>query len=327
MQNQGPFEMPVDSAEIARFVGVATFMRSPLIDDFSRVDIGLVGIPFDLGLAYRPGARHAPAAVREASRVIRRGNCSTGVFPFELCQVADVGDVVCHPYNYDEAIKAMEVFIRDLREHGANPVACGGDHVITLPILRGLADLAPLAVVQFDSHSDTFDEFYGCRVNHATTMRRAAEEGLINPARCIQVGLRGSMWDRDDLQGARDLGIHVVTYDDYEAMGRAAAIAEIKRVVGDGPVYVTYDVDALDPSQAPGTAVLEPGGFTMRDSQVIIRSLTGLKVVGGDVSEVSPLLDPTGITAHNAANLMFEILCLVARSKAAEVGAPDAELA
>jgi guanidinopropionase len=306
------FEQPVDSGQVARFVDIATFMRAPQIDDLARVDIGLFGIPFDLGLAYRPGARHAPAAVREASRVIRRVNPTTGVNPFERCQVADVGDVNCHPYDYDAAIDAMTAFVRRLREHGVAPLACGGDHIITLPCLRGLYDGTPLALVQFDSHSDTLDTFYGRRVTHATTIRRAHEEGLIDASRSVQIGLRGSLWDGSDFDYARDAGMRVITYDDYEAMGRDAAIAEIRRVVGGHPCYVTYDIDGLDPTQAPGTAVLEPGGFSMRDSQVILRSMTGLDVVGGDVAEVSPPLDVGGITVTNAANLLFEILCLMA---------------
>jgi guanidinopropionase len=309
------YELPIDSGQVARFVDIATFMRAPRIADLDRVDIGLFGIPFDLGLAYRPGSRHAPAAVREASRVIRRVNPTTGVNPFATCQVADVGDVNCHPYDYEGSIDAMTAFVRELREHGVAPLACGGDHLITLPCLRGLYDGTPFGLVQFDSHSDTLDEFYGRKVTHATTIRRAHEEGLIDPARCVQIGLRGTLWDGEDFDYATSSGMRVITYDEYDAMGRDAAIAEIRRVVGDGPTYVTYDIDGLDPTYAPGTAVLEPGGFSMRDSQVILRGMTGLNVVGGDVSEVSPPLDVGTITVTNGANLLFEILCLMAAAR------------
>lgn len=305
-------ELPVDSGTVARFVGVATFMRAPLIEDLARVDVGLVGVPFDLGLAYRPGSRHGPAQVREASRLIRRINPTTGVFPFELCQVADVGDVVTHPLDLLGSIDAIAAFFGRLREHDVRPVAMGGDHSITLPILRGLFAGTPFGVVQIDSHADTLDEFYGTKVNHATSFRRATEEGLIDPKRVVQVGLRGTQWGRDDIAFSLAAGMRCITYDEYEAMGRAAVIAEINRVVGDGPTYVSFDVDGLDPSYAPGTAVPEPGGLSMRDAQVILRSLTGLNIIGGDVVEVSPPLDPTGLTAVHAANLMFEILCLVA---------------
>ena len=305
-------ELPIDSGDVARFVAMASFMRAPQIADLARVDIALFGIPFDLGLAYRPGSRHGPAAIREASRVIRRVNPTTGVNPFALCQVADVGDVNVHPYDLDASVDLMTAFVRTLRAHGARPLACGGDHLITLPVLRGLYDGTPLGVVQFDSHSDTLDTFYGRRVTHATSMRRAVEEGLIDPTRCVQIGLRGTQWDGADFAYALAVGMRCITYDEYEAIGRDAAIAEIRRVVGTGPAYITYDIDGLDPTQAPGTAVLEPGGFSMRDSQVILRSLGDLDVRGGDVAEVSPPLDVGQITVTNAANLMFEILCLMA---------------
>ncbi len=309
-------ELPVDSGTVARFVGIATFMRAPLIEDLERVDVGLVGVPFDLGLAYRPGSRHGPAQVREASRLIRRINPTTGVFPFELCQVADVGDVATNPLDLLGSIDAITAFFRRLREHDVRPVAIGGDHSITLPILRGLFDGTPFGVVQIDSHADTLDEFYGTKINHATPFRRATEEGLIDPKRVVQVGLRGTQWGRDDIAFSLASGMRCITYDEYEAVGRANVIAEIKSVVGDGPTYVSFDVDGLDPIYAPGTAVPEPGGLSMRDAQVVLRSLTGLNIIGGDVVEVSPPLDPSGLTAVHAANLMFEILCLVAEARA-----------
>jgi guanidinopropionase len=304
--------LPIDSGEVARFIEIATFMRAPRIDRLDDVDIALFGIPFDLGLAYRPGSRHGPSAVREASRIIRRVNPTTGVFPFALAQVADVGDVVVHPYDYDASITLIEAFTRRLTDHGVRPVACGGDHVVTLPVLRGLRTGERLGVIQFDSHSDTLDTFYGKRVTHATTMRRAVEEGVIDPRRVVQVGLRGSLWDGHDWDWPREAGMRVISYDEYETLGRGGVLDEIRRVVGDRPTYVTFDIDGLDPSDAPGTAVPEPGGISMRDAQVLLRGLTGLNLVGGDVVEVSPPLDASGLTAINAANLMFEILCVVA---------------
>jgi guanidinopropionase len=310
------FELPIDSGSVARFVGIATFMRAPHIDDLAKVDVGLVGVPFDLGLAYRPGSRHGPAHVREASRLIRRINPTTGVFPFELCQVADVGDVVTHPLDLLASIDAIAAFFRTLRDHDVRPIAIGGDHSITLPILRGLFAGIPFGVVQVDSHADTLDEFYGTKINHATSFRRATEEGLIDPGRVVQVGLRGTQWGRDDIAFSLVSGMRCITYDEYEAIGRANVIEEIKRVVGNGPTYVSFDVDGLDPIYAPGTAVPEPGGLSMRDAQVILRSLTGLNIIGGDIVEVSPPLDPSGLTAVHAANLMFEILCLVAAARA-----------
>ncbi len=303
---------PIDLATVPRFAEIATFMRTPRTDELDIVDIGMFGVPFDLGTNYRSGTREGPSAMREASRIIRRVNPTTGIAPFEVANVADVGDAPINPYKFDESIDGIRDFVANLREHGVKPLGAGGDHTITLPILRGLYDGTPLGVIQFDSHADVLDELYGTKVNHATIMRRAHEEGIIDPSRVIQIGLRGTRWSAADIDYGREAGFAAVTYDEYEEMGRAAAIELIRTVVGDGPTYITYDIDGLDPTEAPGTSGKEPGGFSMRDSQVILRSLTGLNIVGGDVNEVFPMLDPTGITSVNAVNLMFEILCLIA---------------
>lgn len=318
MSNVGDPLQPLDSAVVPRFAGDATFMRTPRVDTLERLDVALVGVPFDLGLTFRSGARHGPAQIREMSRLIRRFNPTTEISPFEISRVADVGDVVTHPLDLDASLAAITDFFSDLRRHHVRAVAAGGDHTITLPILRGIYDGTALAVVQFDSHADTLDEFYGTRFNHATPFRRAIEEGIIDPTRLVQVGLRGTRYSRDDIAYGLEQGARCITYDEFEELGRARVIDEIKSIVADRPVYVSFDIDGLDPSQAPGTGVLEPGGLSMRDSQVILRSLTELDVVGGDVCEVSPPLDPSGLTALNAANLMFEILCLtaVAQSRA-----------
>jgi len=305
---------PVDSGAIPRYSEVATFMRAPRTDDLDLVDIGIFGVPTDLGLSNRTGARHGPAAVREGSRLIRRFNQSTGTSPFDAVNIADLGDVGAHPYDLNETIERTAKFVSRLRQHQVKPFAVGGDHVVPLPVLRGLHDARPLGMLQFDSHPDTYDTFYGLKVTHATPFRRAVEEGLLDPERVVQLGLRGTQFSPDDSSGSKELGFTVITYDDYEAMGREKAIARVREVLGDGPVYITYDVDGLDPKEAPGTSALEPGGFSMRDSQVILRGLRGLDVVGGDVCEVTPQLDPTGITAVNAANLMFEIVCLMAET-------------
>lgn len=311
------YELPIDSGEVARYIDIATFMRTPRIDDPARVDVPLVGIPFDQGLAYRPGARHAPAAVREASRLIRRVNPTTKVFPFKLAQVADVGDVNVHPYDYEGSLQAITDRFAEMRRHGARPIACGGDHLVTLPILRGLAAEEPVGVIQIDSHSDTLDTFYGKKVTHATMMRRGIEEGLVDPKRCVQIGLRGTLWDGHDFDYAYESGMRVITFDDYEEMGRDAVIEEIRKTVGDGRTYITVDMDGLDPRDAPATAVPEPGGVSMRDLQVIMRSLGGIDAVGADVVEISPPHDPSGITAVNGANVMFELLCVIAPAHAA----------
>jgi guanidinopropionase len=303
---------PVDSSVVPRYAEPATFLRAPRRDDLEVVDIGIFGVPTDLGLSNRTGTRHGPSAVREGSRLIRRYNQASGLSPFDAANIADLGDVGAHPYDLMRTIDVTAEFVKRLREHQVSPLAVGGDHVVPLPVLRGLFDGRPLGMLQFDSHPDTYDEFYGTRINHATPFRRAAEEGLLDPARVVQLGLRGTQFSKDDAAGSRELGFTVITYDDYEAMGRQRAIEHVRELLGGGPVYITYDVDGLDPRDAPGTSALEPGGLSMRDSQVILRGLRGLDVVGGDVCEVTPQLDPAGVTAVNAANLVFEIACLMA---------------
>ncbi len=307
---------PIDSSVTPRFAHVATFMRTPLVESAAGLDVALVGVPFDLGSTNRAGPRHGPAQIREMSRLIRQVNPATRVAPFDLCRVADIGDVPQNPLDLMDSIDRIERFFAGVREAGAATVAAGGDHTVTLPILRGIVAGAPIAVVQFDAHADTLDELLGSRINHATPFRRAVEENLIDPKRTLQIGLRGTRYSHDDIQYGYDVGMRIITMDDFEEMGRKEVIGEIHRVIGDRPAYVTFDIDGLDPTCAPGTGAPEPGGLTMRDAQVVLRGLRGLTVIGGDVCEVSPPLDPTGHTALNGANLMFEILCLVAETTA-----------
>ena len=307
---------PIDSAITPRYAEPATFMRLPHQKDLSGLDIALVGVPFDLGSTYRAGARHGPAQIREMSRLIRRLNASSRIAPFELCRVADIGDTPTNPLDLMKSIDLITDFYEELHRASVAPVTAGGDHTITLPILRAMARERPLGIVHFDAHADTLDELLGTKINHGTPFRRAVEEELIDPKRMIQIGLRGTRYSDEDIQFGYDVGMRIVTMDDYEEMGREQVIAEVRRVVGIQPAYITFDVDGLDPVYAIGTGVPEPGGLSMRDSQVIIRGMRGLNLVGGDVCEVAPPLDPSGHTALNAANLMFEILCVVAESVA-----------
>ena len=311
MTNSSDFQ-PVDPSVTPRFAGVATFMRTVMHDVSEEVDIGLVGIPFDLGLNHRTGARHGPAAVREASRLIRRVHPTSGIRPFEVCNVADLGDAPINPMSKDGSIDQIEAFIAQMRTLNIVPIAVGGDHTIPLPILRALAGDYPVGILHFDAHADTLDQICGDKINHATFMRRGYEEGLIDPKRVVQVGMRGSRFTADDIQYGYDVGYRIITMDEYEDMGRAEVIKVIDEVLGDGPVYLSLDIDGLDPAFLPGTGVPEIGGITPRDAQVIIRSLQGRDIVGADISEVSPLHDPTGITCVTVANLMFEMLCVIA---------------
>lgn len=302
--------MPLNPAIVPRFSGHATFMRTVVHDIDDIVDVGLVGVPFDLGLNYRTGARQGPAAVREASRVIRRVHPTSGIKPFELCNVADLGDSPINPMSKNKSIKMIEDFFATLYDASILPIAIGGDHTIPLPILRAIAKDEPVGVLHFDAHADTLDELCGSKVNHATFLRRANEENLIDPKRVVQVGLRGSRFDENDIQYGYDVGYEIITMDEYEEMGRVAAIEKINKILGTGPVYISLDIDGLDPAFLPGTGVPEIGGITPRDAQVIIRSLRGKHIIGADISEVSPCFDPTGITCITVANLMFEILCV-----------------
>jgi len=313
MANSDKFK-PIDATTTPRFADIATFMRTVRHDISDEIDIGLCGVPFDLGLNYRSGPRDAPAAVRDASRLIRMGHPVSGIKPYELCNVADVGDAPVNPMNKDESIDKIEAFFAEMKAAGIRPIAIGGDHTVPLPVLRALAKDAPVGILQFDAHADILDELCGTKVNHATIMRRGVEEGLIDPTRVVQLGLRGSRFGDDDIRFGQDAGFRCITIDEYEDLGRAETIRIIDETLGDGPSYVTLDIDGIDPSYCPGTPVPEIGGLLPRDVQVIIRSLQGKNIVGADICEVAPCYDPTGITSVTAANMMFEMLCVIAHS-------------
>lgn len=301
----------VDATVVPRFADVATFMRTRRHEISADVDIGLIGVPFDLGVNFRAGARQGPAGVREASRLIRKSHPTSGIAPFEACNVADLGDAPVNPLSLDRSIEMIEAFFTEVHAADILPIAIGGDHTIPVPILRAIAKQAPVGMVHFDAHPDTLDELCGTKINHATFLRRVHEEGLVDPKRVIQIGLRGSRFGPDDLQFGYDVGYTIVTMDEYEEMGRAKVIEMIDETLGEGPVYISLDIDGIDPTFAPGTGVPEIGGLIPRDVQVILRSLAGKDIVGADISEVAPCYDPTGITCVTAANLMFEILCVM----------------
>ena len=307
---------PVDAAVVPRFAGVATFMRTTVREITDELDIGLVGVPFDMGVNYRAGARHGPAQVREMSRLIRQVHPTSNIKPYEICKIADIGDAPVNPLDMLKSIDMIQEHFERIHAAGIVPISIGGDHTVPLPILRAIAKDGPVGIVQFDAHADTLDELVGTKINHATTFRRGVEEGLIDPKRTIQIGLRGSRFSENDIQWGIDAGMRAMTIDEYEDIGRAAAIEEMLRVTGDGPTYITFDIDGLDAVHAMGTGVPEVGGLSVRDAQVILRALQGKYLVGADICEVAPPFDPSGHTALNAANLMFEMLCVVADSVA-----------
>jgi len=303
-----------DVGAIPRFSQTATFMRSVQREEPDGLDIALVGVPFDGGSSFRSGARHGPAQLREMSRLIRRVNYATGITPFDSCRVADVGDAPVNPLSIEDSLVSIEAFFERIAGSGALPLAAGGDHTITLPILRALVTANPVGLIQIDAHSDTLDIMMGQRYANGTPFRRAIEEGLLDPRSVIQIGIRGTLFDADEHVWARDNGITIIDIDAFYDLGVPGVLRRVFDLLEDRPAYLTFDIDALDPSCAPGTGSPEPGGLSVRDAQALLRGLAGLQLIGADVNELSPPLDPSGTTAIVAANLMFEELCLLAQA-------------
>jgi guanidinopropionase len=295
-----------------RHTGIASFFRAPIADDPADADIALIGVPFDGGVTHRSGARHGPRAVREQSTLLRRINAATGVAPFAQARVRDLGDCWLEfPYELTGALEEIAGYYRAVHDAGAIPVSVGGDHSISLPILRGIAGHRPVGMVHIDAHCDTGDDYLGSRFHHGAPFRRAVEEGLLDPRRVIQIGIRGTTNDPDMWGFSAASGMRVLGVDEFTDKGWAFAAAEAKRVVGDGPTYLTFDIDSLDPAEAPGTGTPEAGGITAREALRLLRTLRGIDFIGGDLVEVAPSFDPGTITAFNGASILFEILCLV----------------
>lgn len=310
-----------DPMQRPRYSGIPTFMRAPLSEDFDNVEIGLVGIPFDGGVTNRTGARHGPREIRNQSSLMRRINQATGVNPYDCARVADVGDAwVQSPYNLENSLQEIEAFYTRLHAAGVVPVSAGGDHSVSLPILRAIAADRPVGMVHFDAHCDTGDDYMGSKFHHGAPFRRAVEDGVLDPERTVQIGIRGAVNDADIWAFSHDSGMRVIYMEEFYHMGVEAVVAEARRVAGDGPVYVSFDVDGLDPVYAPGTGTPEVGGFSTLEALMMIRGLRGLDVIGSDVVEVAPPFDPSGTTALTGATLMYELLCLTAESLAARRG-------
>ena len=304
---------PRASFESPRFAQPATFMRLPYVEDPAGLDVAIVGVPYDGGTSYRPGARLGPREIRSQSSLIRGYNYFQKVAPFDRLNVADAGDVDAPPVSIEKAYAAIESRIAAIAAAGAKPIVVGGDHSITLPVLRALAAKhGPLALVQIDAHIDTWDEYFGGKYFHGTAFRRAIEEGVIDGRRFVQVGIRGPMYGEADFEFHRQHGITMIDIDQVKDRGVAGVLEEVRRVAA-GPAYMTFDIDAVDPAFAPGTGTPEVGGLTSHEALRLVRGLRGLSLVGGDIVEVSPLFDGPGqITAVLASNLMFECLCAMA---------------
>jgi agmatinase len=307
---------PVDATRVPRYAGPATFARLPRLDEVSRADVVVLGVPFDSGVSYRPGARFGPGHVRASSRLLRPYNPALDALPFGTQQVADAGDVGVNPFDLTEAIETIDRAVTDLRGDGAQVLTIGGDHTIALPLLRSVArDLGPVAVLHFDAHLDTWDTYFGAPYTHGTPFRRASEEGLIDLERSMHVGIRGPLYSSRDLEDDAVLGFQVVRADDYGDDGVAGAVQRIRRRLAGGPVYVSVDIDVLDPAHAPGTGTPEAGGLTSRELLTTIRGLLGVDIVGADIVEVSPPYDHAELTGIAAAHVAYELLSVFALNR------------
>ncbi len=310
-----PYNKNDDPKLRPRYTGIPTFLRAEYTNSLEEVDIGLVGIPFDGGVTNRPGARHGPREIRNQSSLIRTINQSTGIAPHELCRIRDIGDAwVSSPYHLETSLDEIAQHFERIHTAGVIPLSAGGDHSVTLPIFRAIAKDNPVGMVHFDAHCDTGDDYLGSKFHHGAPFRRAVEEGLLDPKRTVQIGIRGSVNMPDMWDFSHDTGMRVIYMEELHERGWKSVMDEAKEIVGDGRTYISFDVDGLDPVYAPGTGTPEIGGFTSAEAQFMIRALRGLNLVGGDVVEVAPAFDPSGNTAMVGATILFEILCVVADS-------------
>lgn len=315
------FFQPVSGMDLPRFAGVPTFMRLPHVTPdhpaYDHVQLGLVGVPWDAGTTNRPGPRHGPRQVRDLSTMIRAGNPVTGVNPFDLVNCADLGDVSPNPIDIMDCMDRISAFYAHLKSRGILPITVGGDHLVSLPVLRGLATEAPLGLIQFDSHTDLFDTYFGGnKYTHGTPFRRAIEEGLVDPKRMVQVGIRGTAYNTEDVQWGEAQGVRIIRIEEFFERGVKDVMAEVRAIVGSQPTYCTYDIDFVDPAYAPGTGTPEVGGPNSYQSIQVVRELSGLNLIGADLVEVSPPFDERGNTAWLGASLVFELMCVCASSMA-----------
>ena len=304
---------PPDATKVPRFAGITTFARLPRREDVRHCDIAILGIPFDSGTSFRPGARFGPEAIRAASRLVRTYNPVLEVSPFQACQVADAGDLAISPYDVESAVTEIEQGLEHVLSTSTRVVTLGGDHTIALPILRALhRRFGPIAVVHFDAHLDTWDNYFGARFTHGTPFRRASEEGLLSKGNCIHLGIRGPVYDGVDLSDDSALGFMVRPARAMGEFRQDEVLEELHDRVRDRPVYVSVDIDVLDPGFAPGTGTPEPGGLSSRELLALLRGLADLPLVGADVVEVAPAYDHAQITALAASHVAYELVSVMA---------------
>ena len=312
MDNRNLFD-----ADGPRYAGVATLLRRPLVSSPAGVDIALIGVPYDGATEARPGPRHGPREIRNMSSFTRSVHHVTRVSPYDLCNVADLGDVsFSNPFDIPQSFDDITAFYSEVIRAGAMPLSVGGDHSISYPILRAVAADGPVGMVHIDAHTDTADTEFGYKYTHGTPFRRAMDDNLLDPTRTIQIGIRGAQNSVESWESSEAAGIRVMYMEEFDEIGVSATLDEIRRVVGDGPTYVTFDIDSLDPAFAPGTGTPEVGGLTPIQAQKLIRGLAGLNLIGGDVVEVSPPFDPSGNTALVGATMLYELVCVLANAVA-----------
>jgi len=314
-----PKYQPISGQTLPRFAGVPSFMRLPAMGldhaDIAEVDIGLIGVPWDAGTTNRPGPRHGPRQLRDYSTMIRAVNPATGVNPFALTNCADLGDVGANPADLQDAMRQITEFYAKIKAQGITPMTVGGDHLVSLPVLRGLASDGPLGMIHFDAHTDLFDSYFGgFKYTHGTPFRRAIEEGLLDPKRVIQIGIRGTMYDGEDIEWGRANGVTIIPIEDFFARGVEDVMAQARDLVGDQPTYCSFDIDFIDPAYAPGTGTPEIGGPNSFQAQQVVRLMKGVNLVGADLVEVSPPFDPSGGTAWLGISIIFELLCMLSES-------------
>jgi agmatinase len=305
---------PADGTKIPRYAGASTFARLPRIDEVASYDVAVLGVPFDGGVSFRPGARFGPSAIRQASRNLRPAfNPELNVAPFRVLQAVDAGDVPCNPFDIDEALQQIDETATGLISGGQKLVTLGGDHTIVLGTLRAVArQHGPVALIHFDAHLDTWDSYFGADRTHGTVFRRAFEEGLLLQDSSVHVGIRGPLYDATDLVDDRGFGFSTIRATDFDRLGVDEVVRRVRDRIGDAPLYLSVDIDVLDPAFAPGTGTPEIGGFTSRELLAMLRGISGERLVAADVVEVSPAYDHAEVTALAAATVAYERMSLMA---------------
>ncbi|MDG1946428.1 MAG: agmatinase [Amylibacter sp.] len=312
------FFQPVDGMELPRFAGIPSFMRLPHLNlndqSINEVDFGLIGVPWDAGTTNRPGPRHGPRQMRDLSTMIRAMNGATRIKPFELANFADLGDAPVNPADIQDCMNRITEFYEKVKSKGIIPMTIGGDHLTSLPILRALASKAPVGMIHFDAHTDLFESYFdGYKYTHGTPFRRAIEEGLLDPKRVIQIGIRGSMYDGADIEWGRHQGVTIIQIEELFERGIKDVMQQARDIVGNNETYCSYDIDFIDPTFAPGTGTPEVGGPNSFQALQVVRELSGVNLIGMDLVEVSPPFDQSGATSWLGISIVFEMLCILAQ--------------